>query len=162
MLIYFFRLLGLRSSTVPFYSNSRLILVSKCRRPSWYRAPDRWPLTTSCLPWFGPTSPPARVSPTVSAGWSLLTQPDDLHPVQTANQRLGLLWSVKSGHSDNGWLDPGGRRPSVVGDTRGQGKALILPITEEVPALLFPLLQHTTHPPTTYHYWLLNTLVTDI
>ena len=35
-----------------------------------------------------------------------------------------------------------------AGDTRGQGKALILPITEEVPALLFPLLRNTLKPST--------------
>ena len=35
-----------------------------------------------------------------------------------------------------------------AGDTRGQGKALILPITEEVPALLFPLLHNTLKPST--------------
>ena len=35
-----------------------------------------------------------------------------------------------------------------AGDTGGQGKALILPITEEVPALLFPLLHHSSKPAT--------------
>ena len=39
-------------------------------------------------------------------------------------------------------------RGPEAGDTGGQGKALILPITEEVPALLFPLLHHSSKPAT--------------